>query len=848
MTISVLINGNPAVIRAGSFSISDGLEEASKCSFTILNTTSLDSYTKGMPVMVYNDGALEFAGFIDTCDVEKRENAWLHSIRCVDNHYLATKRIIAETYKNTLSGDVLIDIIPKYLSAEGVKGTRVQPTFDRGGSAYLQNGSPVGANLARIETMPGQSLKGVLVEESTTNKVINPFFQGTYSSGLAPNWTKNGIPTVSENADLRYCVYGLKSQHIQATGASQGIWQTHSAMGLTTGQQYTVTALLYLVSGQVTLSVEGNGLVITSLAGATGLTTLSGTFTYSSTSGAITLYSVGAADFYTVALQVENKGYATTFIDSSRSAETFTIPTDSVINLQEGTIEFLLFMKNTVKNTGADRYVLAHSTSSNSPYPNSLCLYHGTDNKWHFVTRDNSGNVTDINVADTLGSGTLHRFAIRWNETEAAMFINGQKYTAASPFLPTALASSLTIGSWISGTSGHCNTWIGDVVVSNRWRSDTELYSRSGLAQLVPDPGTTYYLPFTGSLTATTTIDAGALVIEKRFRYISSSKAIESLAEGSEYTWFIDPSRWLHFKPRDAYPAPWAITSDDVLKNSESFGSEAPDYRNRQYVLGVKQLTSLQNEAKKGDGNETTWTVGYPVAMTPTITVNGVSKTVGIRGSDGGKDYYWSRGENTITQDSSGTVLTSTDILRVQYQGMYDIVLMGENPAAIQDRKSVEGGTGYVDDVMTSTLTTDTIASLDIANSKLSKYGVVSRRFKFATNKPGLEPGQIAEINIPEHALTGNMLVERVDTKTSGKTLIYDITIVDGPVVGSWSKSMSEMGRDKTISDDANDSESVIILVSNTETMTVNGNITVTVNACPLPDPATYPNTTLYPC
>ncbi|HEY3273877.1 MAG TPA: hypothetical protein VGJ92_08955, partial [Methanocella sp.] len=526
---------------------------------------------------------------------------------------------------------------------------------------------------------------------------------------------------------------------------------------------------------------------------------------------------------------------------------TLTIPATNVLNLTCGTIEFIVNVTDALKNNASDRYLFAHVPNS-ATSNNLLTIRHGSAGGFKFTLSDATGVSTGINTFEF--DNGLHRIALRWASSEAALFIDGIKFRSLNPKLPIVMAESASIGFWpsVAGPNQRANTWVSDLMVSNRPRSDDELISRSGLTRLVPDPGTTYYMPLNGSLTAATTIDAGADVVEKRFRYIKSAEAIASLAEGSDYTWYIDSYRWLHFKPRDAYPAPWTITSADILKNTETLGSEAPDYRNRQYVLGVKQLTSVQTEHKKGDNTATSWTVGYPIAEEPIISVNTASKTVGIRGSDSGKEFYWSKGDNTITQDTTiGTVLATTDTLNIAYKGMYDIVIMGENTAAIQDRKAVEGGTGYVDDVMEATLTTDTNASLDIANSKLSKYGVVSRRFEFSTNRPGLEPGQIAQVNVPEHFLVGEMLVEKVETKDNGNTLTYGVSVVDGPVVGSWAKSMAELGGPPVITEDSG-GESVIILVSDTERMTVSDAFLVTVNACPLPDPATYPNTNVYPC
>ena len=49
------------------------------------------------------------------------------------------------------------------------------------------------------------------------------------------------------------------------------------------------------------------------------------------------------------------------------------------------------------------------------------------------------------------------------------------------------------------------------------------------------------------------------------------------------------------------------------------------------------------------------------------VTVNGVSKTIGVAGVDTGKDWYYTPGAQAIIQDAGGTTLTSSDTLVISY-------------------------------------------------------------------------------------------------------------------------------------------------------------------------------------
>src|SRR5690606_2836220 len=122
-------------------------------------------------------------------------------------------------------------------------------------------------------------------------------------------------------------------------------------------------------------------------------------------------------------------------------------------------------------------------------------------------------------------------------------------------------------------------------------------------------------------------------------------------------------------------------------------------YRNSQYIKGGVDITDPQTEEFLGDGKRTAFTTGFKIAKVPTIKVNSTIKTVGIRGLDSGKDWYWSKGENTISQESSATPLESTDILSVTYQGEFPIVVITKDDAEIIARQTLEQNSGINEDV-----------------------------------------------------------------------------------------------------------------------------------------------------
>lgn len=161
----------------------------------------------------------------------------------------------------------------------------------------------------------GQAVK---VEEGTTNLFVNPFFTGTYTGGLAPNWTKVGTCILSENTNSSFTVYGGKSQHISDMAKYSGIWQD---LILTAGATYTITVYCYIVNGSsIVFQVNDGTWKASYINNKTGWQKASSTFTASQTNVSFCIVNANAdtAEMYVDAVQIAAKPYTTPFVDGTR--------------------------------------------------------------------------------------------------------------------------------------------------------------------------------------------------------------------------------------------------------------------------------------------------------------------------------------------------------------------------------------------------------------------------------------------------------------------------------------------------------------------------------------------------
>lgn len=347
-------------------------------------------------------------------------------------------------------------------------------------------------------------------------------------------------------------------------------------------------------------------------------------------------------------------------------------------------------------------------------------------------------------------------------------------------------------------------------------------------------------------------------VSQKIFDYVSASDALDVLAEYAGFTWFIDIDKKLYFIDRATYTAPFDIeivggeipyVEEDSLNVIE--GND--EFRNIQYVKGGQAETDLQTEYFKGDGVQTSWAIGYKLGREPTIylSLNGgeyEEVDVGIKGIEEEKDFYWSKNDPIITQDPLGTKLTANDTLKVEYIGLYPIIVRSSNFEAIDDRLEIEGtGTGKVECVKEEPLATTRDSALEKANSLLDHFGVIGRKVTYRTIETGLSAGQLQHINIPMHDIDDDFLIIDIDINDSGYITYHDVTLVNGPVDDSWTKFFLKMkASGKTSAESAGEVDVLILL--NEFPHTWDEEDVPNIFKYVYPSDTTYPDDVIFPC
>lgn len=256
------------------------------------------------------------------------------------------------------------------------------------------------------------------------------------------------------------------------------------------------------------------------------------------------------------------------------------------------------------------------------------------------------------------------------------------------------------------------------------------------------------------------------------------SDAIRKLAEENQMTFYIDANKKLWFTEREFRSAPFTLSSSDILwpePGAARLHIRQPMYRNQQTILGGDVQTSSQTEVFVGDGERRAFPVGYRVHEAPTVEVDDgstsgfVTRTIGVKGIDTGKDWYYDERDHILVQSSTATVVgnsTNTERVRFTYKGGSPLSFVASNATEIARNRVIECGgstsatvpSGKVETVELDHQVKTTEEGTERANGRLARWAQAGRELQFKTARNGLEVGHVLTTNVPD--LTGSTDVD----------------------------------------------------------------------------------------
>jgi len=295
-----------------------------------------------------------------------------------------------------------------------------------------------------------------------------------------------------------------------------------------------------------------------------------------------------------------------------------------------------------------------------------------------------------------------------------------------------------------------------------------ETYTSTTINDIIDDLITNYAPTFT-----TTNVDAPVAVETITFNRISVSEALQKLAKLSNYSWYVDYNSDIHFFAQNTEAAPFNLTdtSANYIYDSLELSQDISQLRNRVFVRGGEAEGDPRTEYFNGDGTKTFFKLSNKFSTLPTITVGGVSKTVGVDFLDDAAsfDVLWNFNETYIKFTSAP--VAGTNNIEVTGAPLYDILVQVENTESVATY-------GAAEFAKTDTTITSKQEARDFAIAELDAYANAVSEGSFSTYTSGLRSGQVININSTQRGVSEDFLIQRVTfSMISKNTGLYRVEL-----------------------------------------------------------------------
>lgn len=274
---------------------------------------------------------------------------------------------------------------------------------------------------------------------------------------------------------------------------------------------------------------------------------------------------------------------------------------------------------------------------------------------------------------------------------------------------------------------------------------------------------------FGGAITDTN-VNADIEITSITFSTISATKCIQKLADAINYYWYIDEDSDIHFFAKASSYSPFNLneSDDNYIEDSLKYDLDLSQLKNYIRVKGgEKESVSTKDYTTLGDGVTKNFNTIFNFSKKPTVSVDSVSKTVGLEYLDEENDFdcFWSSQEKKIRFKVAPTLndeivftgypLTPITVLvqdteSIDTYGLYEFVIKNESV------KSVDEGR-------------------QLGTAQLTAYSEPILELSFRTYKLGLKSGQ--NITVETRGISDVYLIQEVTLNTIATKTDTDIYI-----------------------------------------------------------------------
>ena len=280
---------------------------------------------------------------------------------------------------------------------------------------------------------------------------------------------------------------------------------------------------------------------------------------------------------------------------------------------------------------------------------------------------------------------------------------------------------------------------------------------------------------------------------------------ITYISDGTNNYWYwMDAYKTLHFDLQGVTTtAPWNISqadgSDGNVLMQIAVTTSRDQFANAAWAdIGTAIGNSYAANSWIGDGSTRSFNTTYGIdsVYSPagglTLFSGGtlIPQTVGLTGQTG-FDWYFTVGDNTLTQDAGGTTLTTSQSLAFFYIPTLTVNQLAYNTSNILTRKNIEGGSGEWDLYVDLGQNNPVLSTATPAYNQAQYYANLSQVVEIVTYRGGLQSGQGITVDLPQIGInTTTFTVDQVKITEEDGLAKWTVTLNNGALVGGWKKAM----------------------------------------------------------
>lgn len=246
------------------------------------------------------------------------------------------------------------------------------------------------------------------------------------------------------------------------------------------------------------------------------------------------------------------------------------------------------------------------------------------------------------------------------------------------------------------------------------------------------------------------------------FNRVTLSECFRKLSRLTNYSWYVDEIKDVHFFSKNSEQAPFAITDDsqNYIFDSLVITEDLSQIRNSIKVEGGKKVGDEQTITANGDGVSDTFDTVVEFSSAPEVEVGGITQTVGVSGEDDAADFelLWRASEKTIQFRSDSIPASGTN--NISMTGSRLVPVLVEIPSAVSIAEYGLYEMAIVDETIVSNE-----QAIERAKSELTAFAQTINDGTFKTYTKGLRSGQILTINSILRGKTMKVLIQSVSLR-----------------------------------------------------------------------------------